>query len=78
MPSVNWKLKPLLEQHDLTVYKLAQESGIAIPWLYNLLRGEGAKNANRGTLERLITTLRRLTGRTISVCDLLEYTDTDD
>jgi DNA-binding Xre family transcriptional regulator len=72
---LKWRLKTLLEEHDLTAYKLAHESGIAVASLYTLLRGEGAKNVARGTLAKLISALRRLTGKPISVCDLLEFTD---
>jgi DNA-binding Xre family transcriptional regulator len=72
---VVWKLKDLLAAHDIAPYRLARESGMHAPSVYRMLRGTGTKAVTRETLATIISALRTLTGKSISVCDLLEYVE---
>jgi predicted transcriptional regulator len=72
---VSWNLKIVLENYDIAPHKLAVEAGIHPPSIYRLLREDGVENVSRKTLSKVISTLRRLTNKPITVCDLLEYVE---
>lgn len=69
--SLDWKLRDVLEQHNITVYKLADVSGVPRNTLYNLVNKEPAR-VDLGTLEAVLTALDSLTGTRVNVSDLLE------
>lgn len=69
---VHWTVKPLLERHNITAYRLMKESGLAQGTVYRLVNGD-TTNLNAETLDRVMTTLRRLTGEQIEISDLLRY-----
>ena len=69
---VRWKVKEYLEAHDLTPYRLMKESGLAQGTVYRLVNGD-TRNLNADTLDAAIKALRSLTGKSVSVSDLLEY-----
>jgi len=49
-----------------------KESGLANSTLYRFVKGDTSTfSAER--LDRVMTTLRRLTGQHLQICDLLEY-----
>ena len=79
MTSIKLKLKELLEElriKPLTVeqaarqdlgYKLGENS------IYRILKTDSPKQINLESLTAIIHTLRHLTGREVSISDLLEY-----
>ncbi len=69
---ISWTIRPYLERHDLTAYRLMKESGLAQGTVYRLVRGE-TNTLNAETLDRVMTALRRLTGENVQIGDLLEY-----
>jgi predicted transcriptional regulator len=69
---IQWKLRGYLEAHNITAYKLAQAAQIAPPNIYRMLRGAGPKQFDREVLGRIIRALRDLTGKHVSVSDVLE------
>lgn len=69
--SLDWKLKTVLEQHNITVYRLADVSGVPRNTLYNLVNKEPAR-VDLGTLNAVLGALDELTGERVSVTDLLE------
>lgn len=69
---VHWTVKPLLEEHGITPYRLMKESGLAQGTIYRLVRGD-TRSLNADTLDRVMGALRRLTGAEIQIADLLEY-----
>ncbi len=69
---IKWKLKELLDTHDLTPYRLMKESGLAQGTIYRIVNGE-ANGVDTATLDATIRALRELTGQQINVADLLEY-----
>ncbi len=73
---VRWKVKSILDSHGLTAYRLMKESGLAQGTVYRLVRGD-TSTVNAETIDRVVTSLRRLTGRTIEIADLLEYSEPD-
>lgn len=69
---VRWKVRALLQRHGLSTYRLWKESGLAMGTVYRLARGDtGSLNAE--TLDRVMEALRRLTGVSLAVSDLLVY-----
>ncbi|MEX2501247.1 MAG: helix-turn-helix transcriptional regulator [Trueperaceae bacterium] len=69
---IRWTVRPYLDRHNLTPYRLMKESGLAQGTVYRLVRGE-TTTLNAETLDRIMTTLRRLTGEDVQIGDLLEY-----
>jgi hypothetical protein len=67
-------LKPFLDRHNVTAYRLVQETKghVAQRTVYGLARGE-MTDARLTTVASLITALRTLTGKPVTVSDLLEY-----
>ena len=72
MVPVRWKVYQILEAHDISVYRLMKESGLAQGTVYRLVKGD-TSTVNAETLDRVMTTLRRLTGKRLEISDLLEY-----
>jgi predicted transcriptional regulator len=72
---VDWKLRSQIEALELNPHQVAVAAGIHPPSFYRLIRDDGAKNVSRETLSRIISALRSLTDKPVSVCDLLEYTE---
>lgn len=69
---VRWIVRPYLDRHNLSAYRLMKESGLAQGTVYRLVRGE-TNTLNAETLDRVMTALRRLTGENVQIGDLLEY-----
>ena len=69
---VRWKVYEILEAHDISIYRLMKESGLAQGTVYRLVKGD-TSTVNAETLDRVMTTLRRLTGQQLQISDLLEY-----
>lgn len=74
--SLDWKLKDLLEQNNITVYKLADVSGVPRNTLYNLVNKEPSR-VDLGTLDAVLEALDKLTGKRVKVSDLLERDETE-
>ena len=70
---IQWKLSNLLAAHNLTAYRLAEETkGIVNRnTVYSIARGD-ATRVDLGTLFGVIRTLTRLTGQPVTPNDLLE------
>ena len=71
---VRWKVYEILEAHDISPYRLMKESGLAQGTVYRLVKGD-TSTVNAETLDRVMTTLRRLTGQHLQISDLLDYED---
>ena len=71
---VRWTVYEILESHDISPYRLMKESGLAQGTVYRLVKGD-TSTVNADTLDRVMTTLRRLTGRDLQISDLLHYED---
>ena len=69
---VHWTIRPLLQRHGITPYRLMKESGLAQGTVYRLVRGD-TRSLNADTLDRVMTALRRLTNESIDVGDLLRF-----
>jgi hypothetical protein len=72
-------LKPFIDRHNVTTYRLVQETKglVAERTVYGLARGE-MTDARLTTVAALITALRTLTGKPVTVADLLEYQEPTD
>ena len=71
---VRWKVYEILDEYDISVYRLMKESGLAQGTVYRLVKGD-TSTVNAETLDRVMTTLRRLTGRQLQISDLLDYVE---
>ena len=70
------RLKELLDEQGVTVYKLAKqtEGKLSIQSLYNLTSVKNpAKRIELESLDAIIEALFSITGKRFTVCDLLEY-----
>ena len=68
---MNWKIKQLLEQHNITPYRLWKESGLARQTIYTLAHDKGDR-VDLGTLGTVLQSLERLTGKRVELADVLE------
>ncbi len=69
---VQWKIKELLEQHNITTYRFMKASGLAKGTAYRLANGK-TEIVNVHTLDVAIETLRELTGKPIDIKDVCKY-----
>jgi DNA-binding Xre family transcriptional regulator len=69
-----WKLKPFLEQHDISAYALAKEvaAKLSSNTIYSLVR-ETPKRVDIESLEAILVALRDMTGQKVDIHHLLEY-----
>jgi hypothetical protein len=70
---IQFKLKNFLEANQVTPYALAQKMGTAHPTIYRLLRSTTPRQYSADMLAGVIAALRTLTGKPVSIADLLEY-----
>jgi hypothetical protein len=71
---IHWKLPNMLKAHDITAYRLNVACG-GTPnrnAIYAMAKGE-VQRVDIDSLSALITALRTLTGKPLTVSDLLEY-----
>lgn len=76
MSSIEWKLKDLLEQEGLTAYALVKGMGVGVRanTIYRLARRENLPTrVDLETVRTIIDTLNCLTGKKITVCDIIKY-----
>lgn len=69
---LRWKLRELLDSHDITPYRLTKESGLAFSTIYRITGGN--TDALHGkTADAILTALHRLTGEHFSLSDIVEW-----
>jgi hypothetical protein len=73
-----WKLKPFLEQHNISAYALAKQVApkLASNTVYSLVR-ETPKRVDIESLELILIALKELTGKKVDIPHLLEYKPKD-
>lgn len=77
--ATTWKLKSFLEAHNLNANAVSERTKgkLSRNSLYNLLKSN-PRSVRLDTLDTLIPTLEAMTGRSVSVTDLLEYEPLED
>jgi hypothetical protein len=76
MGIIKWKLAELLEANNLTAYRLATtlDSHTRAPTIYRIAKKDvELSRVDFTVLATVIDGLRELTGKDVSVSDLLEY-----
>lgn len=75
-PKVTWKFRELLEREGVSVYRLHQELAkqVSRTALYNWYQ-QAPKRLDVEVVAWVLWGLRRITGKTYSVADLLELAD---
>jgi hypothetical protein len=74
--SLNWKVNPILEAHNLTPYRLMMESGLSRSVTYGIANNTHPA-LDAGVVEKLIPALRRLTKNgALQIGDIVEYKET--
>jgi hypothetical protein len=70
---IRWKVKALLDEHEITPYRLMVESGLSRPITYAIANNE--HNAlDTGVMDKLIPALRKLTGdKSLQIGDVVEW-----
>ena len=72
METVRWKLRAYLEAHNISAYSLGKEVG-GMNTIYRLARaGQEPERIDLPTLGRVITGLRKLTGKEVGLEDIFE------
>jgi DNA-binding Xre family transcriptional regulator len=71
--AMTWKLKECLDRHDITPYRLAKESGLALSTVYSLTNTQ-PERLDMNSLDAIMGTLEKITGRPVALTDLLERT----
>lgn len=69
---VRWKLKETMDAHGITRYALQKEAGIAMNTLRGMYDGE-TRRPDLDVLATIIQALQRLTGKDITLTDVLEW-----
>jgi DNA-binding Xre family transcriptional regulator len=69
---LRWKLEELLEQHDLSAYRIAKQAEIGMTTIYRI-KNNKTDTVQGQVLESILQALYDLTGKRYSVGDLLEW-----
>ncbi len=70
---LKWKVKPILDSHEVTPYRLWKDSGIARATAYAIANDEHSA-LDAGVIEKLVPYLRGLTGdEGLQIGDIVEY-----
>jgi DNA-binding Xre family transcriptional regulator len=69
---IRWKLKEVLHEHGITPYRLMVDSGIANSTIYRLTNNK-TDGVQGPVLDKILNSLCKLTGKRISVGDVLEH-----
>ena len=75
---VRWRLAEFLQKHDITPYRLVvhnesdDELRLARGTVYAIVNEQNLQ-VSLETLTKIVTALRELTGKPVTVCDILEY-----
>lgn len=75
MAMVVWKLKEFMDEHKLSPKTVEKAAEIGENSIYRVLRGNGVMLVDRRTLAAIIRGLRKLTGKSVEVADLLVYSE---
>ena len=75
MSEVRWRLADFLEEHGITAYALGKTIGSTrMNTIYRIARrGQEPQRADFPTLALVLDGLTRLTGKKVSLLDVLEY-----
>ena len=68
---VTWKLREYLDRHKVSAYAITKSTDLAPSTVYALARGDQGR-VDLEVLDKVLTALDSLTGKRVSVCDLLE------
>jgi DNA-binding Xre family transcriptional regulator len=69
---LKWKLNEVLDKHDITPYRLIQESGVAPSTIYRITGGKTEAVQGR-VLDDILSALYRLTSKRFEIGDILEW-----
>ncbi len=70
---IRWKVKPLLDTHGVTPYRLMVHSGLSRAVTYAIANGTHTA-LDSGVIDKLIPAMRELTGNeALQIGDVVEY-----
>ncbi len=70
---IRWKVKPLLDTHGVTPYRLMVQSGLSRAVTYAIANGTHTA-LDSGVIDKLIPAMRELTGNDgLQIGDVVEY-----
>ena len=69
---MNWQLATYLKQNGLRAIDLVRETGLSTNTIYPIVRND-AQRVDRDTLDSVIQGLRRLTGKSTEISDILRF-----
>lgn len=72
---IRWKLKEVLEDNNVTPYRLMVESGLANTTIYRLTNNK-TDSVQGPVLDKILNALYKLTGKRIGVGDVLKHVPT--
>ena len=68
---MRWRLRDYLNEHNLSAYALTRAADVAPNTVYALARGD-SERISLAVFDKVLAGLEKLTGRPVSVADLLE------
>ena len=74
---LNWKLKEVLEEHEITPYRFIQESSLSASTVYRITGGR-TDGVQGETLDQILSTLYRLTGKQYGPSDVIGWQPGDE
>lgn len=70
---IRWKVKPLLDHHGVTPYRLMMQSGLSRAVTYAIANGTHTA-LDSGVIDKLIPAMRELTGNeALQIGNVVEY-----
>lgn len=70
---IRWKVRPILDRHKLTPYRLMVTSGLSRAVVYGIANGTHPA-LDTGVVEKLMKAMRDLTGdEALQIGDVVEY-----
>ena len=70
--SVRFTIGDLLKEHDISPYRLSKEADINFNTMYNMVNNKSTR-VDLYTLNSVLLSLSRLTGKTFEVSDVLAF-----
>lgn len=70
---IRWTLKELLEQNDLSAYKVAKEADIGLTTIYRFTNNQ-TQSFNGQVIDSILQAVYALTGKQYDISDIVKWT----
>ena len=73
---IEWKLKTLLEQHELSAYRVAKQANIGLTTIYRFTNNQ-VQTFSGHTIDDILQAIYELTGKRYGIGDIVEWKPKD-